>query len=145
MRHHYKRRFGARPADRGSATVFAALAAIGLLLMVGLVIDGAGRLRAAGRADRIAAEAARAATEAANTRGATITLDPDAAVAAAQAYLSGEGVTGTVALVGARTVQVTATVTGHDLLLSLAGGGAYALTRTERASLAVGVTTGDTG
>ena len=125
-------------------TVFTALAAVALLLIIGLVVDGGERMRAVGRADRIAAEAARAAVEAADTRGPTLTLDRPAAIAAATAYLRTAGADGTVVITGPRTVRVTATVTGRYLILGLAGAGSYQVAGTATASLSVGVTTGDT-
>jgi Flp pilus assembly protein TadG len=130
--------------EAGMITVFTSLAAVALLLMVGFVVDGGGRMRAVGRADRIAAEAARAAVEAADTRGPTLTLDHLAAVAAANAYLRAAGATGTVTVTGPRTVRVTATVTGHYLILGLVGASSYEVAGAATASLAVGVTTGDT-
>ena len=50
--------------QRGSVTVFFAVAAIGLFAMVGLVVDGGTKVKAIQRADRVAAEAARAAGQA---------------------------------------------------------------------------------
>ncbi|SRR6266536_3228936 len=129
--------------DGGTVTVIAALAGLALLLMAGLVVDGGGRLRAAGRADRIAGEAARAAVEAADTRRATLVLDRHAAVAAAQAYLRTAGVSGVVAIAGPRTVRVTVAVTGDYLILGLVGAGRYAVTGTAEATLSVGVGPGD--
>jgi Flp pilus assembly protein TadG len=134
------RAVNARRPDRGSVTVLAALAGLAMLLMAGLVVDGAGRLRAAGRADRIAAEAARAAAQAADTRRPTLTLDRPAAVRAARRYLAEAGVTGTVTITGPRTVQVAVSVPGHDLILGLLGHPDYTLTRQATASIAVGVT-----
>jgi hypothetical protein len=113
-----------------------------LLLMAGLVVDGAGQLRAAGRADRLAAEAARAAVQAADTRGPALTLDQPAAARAARAYLAAAGVTGTVTTTGPRTVQVTVTVPGHYLILGLVGAADYTATGQAAATLAVGVTAG---
>jgi len=125
--------------DRGSVTVLAALAGLAMLLLAGLVVDGGGRLRAAGRADRVAAEAARAAAQAADTRGPALTLDHPAAVAAARRYLTAAGLTGTVTITGPRTVRVTASVRGHDLILGLLGHPGYAITRRASATIAVGV------
>jgi len=143
LRRHYRSR-AALAGDRGTVTVLAALCGLALLLMVGLVVDGGGRLRAVGRADRIAGEAARAAAEAADTRHATLALDRPAAVAAGQAYLRTAGVGGTVAVTGPRTVRVRVTVAGSDLILGLAGAGRYTVTGTAEATLSVGVDTGDT-
>jgi hypothetical protein len=127
-------------------TVFTALAAFALLLlMAGLVVDGAGRMRALGRADRIAAEAARAGAEAADTRGPTLVLDRPAARAAAASYLRAAGVAGTVTVTGPRTVAVVVTVTGTDAILGLVAAGTYAVTGSGQATLSAGVETGDAG
>ena len=127
--------------EAGTVTVFTALIALALLLLAGLVVDGGGRLRAVGRADRIAAEAARAAVEAVNTRGRTLVLDRPAAVAAATAYLHTAGATGTVTITGPRTVHVSAVLSGHYLIVSLTGTTSYQVTGTATATLAIGVTT----
>jgi hypothetical protein len=129
-----------RRSDRGSITVLAALAGLAVLLLAGLVLDGAGRLRAAARAERVAAETARAAAQAADTRGPALTVDRAAAARAARRYLSAAGVTGTVGFTGPRCVQVAVTVRGHDLILGLLGHPDYTLTRQATATLAVGVT-----
>lgn len=128
--------------DEGMVTVFTALAALALLLMIGLVVDGAGRMRAVGRADRVAAEAARAAVEAADTRGTTLTLDRVAATAAAQSYLRSAGLSGTVTVTGPRTVRVTVTVPGEYQILGVIGAGGYQVEGTAEATLTVGVDTG---
>jgi Flp pilus assembly protein TadG len=124
-------------------TVFTALAAVALLLVLGLVVDGSGRLRAASRADRVAAEAARAGVEAVDTRGHTLVLDRPAAIAAATAYLHAAGASGTVTVTGPRTVRVTVTITGHTLILGLTGHPDYQLSRTATATLTTGVTAPD--
>ena len=129
--------------DRGTVTVLAALSGLALLLMVGLVVDGGARLRAVGRADRIAGEAARAAVQAADTRQATLGLDRPAALAAARGYLHTAGVGGTVTVAGPRTVRVTLAVSGSDLILGVAGAGRYTVTGTAEATLSVGVGPGD--
>lgn len=128
--------------DGGMVTVFTALAALALLLMVGLVVDGAGRMRAVGRADRVAAEAARAAVEAADTRGTTVTLDRAAATAAAQSYLRSAGLSGTVTVTGPRTVRVTVTVPGQYLILGVIDADGYQVDGSAEATLTVGVDTG---
>ena len=137
------RRQGRGGGDRGMVTVFTALAALALLLMVGLVVDGGGRMRAVGLADRIAADAARAAVEAVDTRGQTITLDRPTAEAAATAYLRSAGVTGRVTLTGPRTVHVEVTVEGTYLILGIVGSSRYEVTGSADAGLSVGVESGD--
>jgi len=83
--------------DDGRVAVFYAILAPCLIAMLGLVIDGGGKIRALQRADNIAAEAARAAGQAINAPEAILggrkELDPDAAVAAAHAYIAAAGAT----------------------------------------------------
>ncbi|TDD41384.1 hypothetical protein [Saccharopolyspora elongata] len=80
-----------------------------LLLVFALLVDGADRLRVLARADAVAAEAARAALTALNTRGTTLSIDAHTATAAARRYLADTSHTGTVTLDSATTVRVTVT------------------------------------
>ncbi|MGW0891508.1 hypothetical protein [Saccharopolyspora gregorii] len=80
-----------------------------LLLLLALVIDGADRMRALARADDAAAEAARAALTAVDTRSPQITLDTATARSAAQDALAASGHHGEIQLDAARTVRVTVT------------------------------------
>ncbi|MGW1680086.1 hypothetical protein [Saccharopolyspora sp. NPDC002376] len=105
MTHHNE------PSDTGSVTVLVAVLVPCLLLVCSLVADGADRLRALTRADAIAAEAARAALTALDTRGPTLTLDTHTATTSAQHYLAATGHTGRITVDGAATVQVTVTHT----------------------------------
>ncbi|MFF2792593.1 hypothetical protein ACFVT6_38600, partial [Streptomyces sp. NPDC058049] len=88
---------------------------VALLGIIGLAIDGGGKLRATERADAVAMEAARAAGQAidpaAAVNGEGIRVDPEAAQAAAYAYLSRTGSQGTVGLSADRS-QLTVTVQG---------------------------------
>jgi len=126
--------------DRGSVTVFAALAGLALLLMTGLVVDGAATLRASARAEQVAAEAARAAAQAADTRGTAIRIDQPAATRAARAYLAAAGVGGRIRFTGPGTVEVTTTVHGRYLILGVLGAAGYTRYGTARVTLAVGGT-----
>ncbi|MFF3934116.1 pilus assembly protein TadG-related protein [Streptomyces hirsutus] len=132
--------------DRGSMSLFFALTAVALLMVMGLLVDGGGALNAANRATSAAQEAARAAGQqldvAQAVEGSAITLDPDAAVAAAQDYLAAVGLQGSAEItddgrsltvnvrdsyttyfaqfVGVGTISVTGTATAH--LQTQAGG-----------------------
>lgn len=94
-----------------------------LLLVLALVVDGTSQLRVQSRAEAVAAETARAAGTAINTRSNTIQLDPAAAQHAAHAYLARTGHTGSVHISPGGTVQATAVHTepaaigllGHEL------------------------------
>jgi Flp pilus assembly protein TadG len=95
--------------DAGAVTVLVAALLPALLLVFALVVDGTDQLRVQSRADAIAAEAARAAGTAVNTRGATVDLDPAAARHAAQSYLAARGHSGSILLSPGGTVRATAT------------------------------------
>ena len=97
-----------QPREDGSVTVLVAALLPALLLVLALVVDGTNQLRVQSRADAIAAEAARAAGTAVNTRGTTVQLDPAAARDAAQRYLAASGHTGTIQLSPGGTVRATA-------------------------------------
>jgi hypothetical protein len=132
---------GARPVgETGRVSVFLAIALAGVLILVGMVDDGGGRLRAMQRADNIAAEAARAAGQAidgpAAIQGGDKLLERAQAVRAAQAYLAAAGVRGTVSVSGDRkSVQVGVEITEQTAMLSLIGISSYHVTGTATAVL----------
>lgn len=136
---------GSAPANRetGRVSVFLAIALAGVLILIGMVDDGGGRLRARQRADNIAAEAARAAGQAINgpsaIEGGEKLLDPAEAVRAARAYLAAAHVTGT-ATVGRdlKSVQVDVQITEPTAMLSLIGISSYQVTGHATAILVTG-------
>lgn len=101
--------------DDGGIAVYVAILTIVLLSIIGLVLDGGGKLRATERADALAIEAARAAGQAvdpaAAITGQAIRVDPQAAAAAALAYLHQARTDGRVTISPDRTHL---TVTVHD-------------------------------
>ncbi|MET9734563.1 pilus assembly protein TadG-related protein [Streptomyces sp. NPDC006458] len=127
-------------------SLFFALISVSLLMVMGLLVDGSGALNAANRATSAAQEAARSAGQQLNVpqavEGSSITIDPDAAVAAAQDYLAAAGLEGSAEItdggrsltvnvrdsyqtyfaqfVGVGTIHVTGTATAH--LQTQAGG-----------------------
>ena len=112
--------------QRGSVTVFFAVTAIGLFAMVGLVVDGGTKVKAIQRADRVAAEAARAAGQAIDVPTAIVgdvpVVRPADAVAAAEAYLSASGLQGSVTVLdGGLRVQVRTTADERTIFLGLIG------------------------
>jgi hypothetical protein len=113
-------------------SVFLAIALAGVLILIGMVDDGGGRLRAMQRADNVAAEAARAGGQAINgptaIQGGAKVLDAVQAKRAAQAYLASAGVPGTVNLVGDTKVQVEVQITEQTRMLSLIGISSYQVT-----------------
>ncbi|CAM5290101.1 membrane protein [Streptomyces spiroverticillatus] len=127
-------------------SLFFAVATIGVLTVMGLLVDGGGALNAGNRATSLAQEAARAAGQqldpAQAVQGTAITVDPDAAAGAARDYLAAANLQGDVtvndggqtltvtvhdtyttvfgALVGLATINVTGTADAH--LQTQAGG-----------------------
>ena len=113
-----------REAERGAIGVFLAVLAPGLLLIVGLAVDGGAKVAATQRANAIADEAARAGGQALDVSAALtgqVRVDPAAAVAAAQDYLSRTGVQGTVTVVDSDTLQVSTTISEPTTFLGLIG------------------------
>ena len=108
--------------ERGSVSVWLALAAVALVLCVGIAVDLGGQVHAQQRACGIAAQAARTAGEevaaAQAIRGQTPTVDVAAAKRAASAYLAQAGVTGTVTVRSGNVLDVTVTDTYTPMFLS---------------------------
>ncbi|WP_407842117.1 hypothetical protein ACE1OC_42965 (plasmid) [Streptomyces sp. DSM 116496] len=131
--------------DQGGISVYAAIVTVALLAIVGLAIDGGGKLRATERADAVAMEAARAAGQAIDpasaVNGTGIRVDPEAAAAAAQAYLARVGSQGSTTL-SADGTQLTVTVRGSytTKFLPVVGIGSMEVTGHGSARLLHGVT-----
>lgn len=135
----------ARLDDRGGVTVFVAVCVIALIGIIGVAVDGGSTMRATERADYIAGEAARAGGQAIDPadaiNGRAIVVDPQAAAAAAQAYLRSAGATGTVSVSGdGKTLTVTVTGTYDTKFLSVLGIGSLPVTGHGKATLLHGVT-----
>lgn len=112
--------------EHGAVTLFLAIAAVGLMAMAGLVVDGGAKVRAAQRADRLAAEAARAAGQAVDLtsalRGDSIRVDRRGAITAAAEYLRASGADGRVTVSGdGRAIVVTTRTTAPTVFLGLIG------------------------
>ncbi len=115
-----------RPAagERGSLAVFLAVLVPGLLLVIGLAVDGGAKVAATQRANAVADEAARAGGQALDVAAALtgqLRVDPAAAVTAAQDHLARSGVPGAVTVVDGDTLQVTTTLTEPTAFLGLVG------------------------
>lgn len=107
--------------ERGSATPFVLIVAVGLLIMVGLVVDGGGQINAKDQANSVAQSAARAAAvNISDATGGTPVIDSARAQAAAQNYIAAAGKTGNVSVNG-NNVTVTVTGTYQTIFLSLVG------------------------
>lgn len=131
-------------SDDGSVTLFCCIAGVGLLIAVGLVVDGGAKVRALHRADRLAAEAGRAGGQSINIRAAITgdapMVDANAAIRAARAYLLAEGVSGTTSVVdGGRSLVVDVTSTTPTLFLGLMGVSSFTVHGTATVTLVRGV------
>lgn len=131
--------------DDGTLTLFTVITVIGLLIAVAFIADAGEKLQAGQQASGIAEQAARAGagqvnTSAAYAGGGPFTTSPARAAAAARAYLSQTGHTGTVTITGDRTIQVTVTVTRPAILTSVIGISRLSATGTATATLLQGIT-----
>lgn len=108
--------------ERGDSAVALLVIVPTLLLLVGLVIDGAGKIQAQEQATAIAQSAARAAANAGATPGSggsdVASINPGAARQAAQQFLAASGASGEAQTTGAQ-VQVTARVSYQPKFLPI--------------------------
>ncbi|MGW4951512.1 Tad domain-containing protein [Streptomyces parvulus] len=131
--------------DRGGVTAFVAVCVIALIGIIGVAVDGGSKMRATERADYLAGEAARAGGQAIEPSdaitGRAVVVDPQAAAAAAQAYLRSADATGTVSVTDdAKTLTVTVTGSYDTRFLSVVGIGSLRVTGHGKATLLHGVT-----
>lgn len=137
------RRAAVRP-DAGTASIILVLLAPALFGVAGLVVDGGRAINARQRAADQAEQAARAASDALDVSalraGAPLVLDPLAARAAAERYLTAAGATGSVAVSGG-TVRVTVAGTTPTAFLAVLGIGRINVTGTATARPARGIVT----
>ena len=114
-----------RHDERGSVSVWLALAALTIVLCVGIAVDLGGHVHAQQRARSLAAQAARTAGEevaaAQAVRGQTPTVDVAAAKQAASAYLAQAGVTGSVGVRPGNVLEVTVTDSYTPMFLASIG------------------------
>jgi hypothetical protein len=121
-----RRASSGEPSERGAVSLFVAIAVVGLLALAGLVVDGGAKVRAVQRADRIAAEAARAAGQAVDLtvvmQGGGVRVDRRAALVAAESHLRASGVEGSARVVdGGRGIAVSTTISAPTVFLGLIG------------------------
>lgn len=116
-----------RRDEQGSITLFFITMGLALFLVVGLVVDGGGKIRALQRANTVADQAARAGGQAINgpqaIKGDGASIDVAAARAAAQAYLNRAGVGGSVAVVDGTHLRVSTITHYNPVFLGLMGMG----------------------
>lgn len=111
--------------ERGSISIWLALGAFVMIILVGLAVDLGGQVQAKQRAHDIAAQAARAGGEqvqaAPAVEGQYLAIDTIAAKKAAENYLTASGVTGTVTITGGDTITVDVTDAYHPKFLTIVG------------------------
>jgi Flp pilus assembly protein TadG len=134
-----------RDRESGSVTLFFVVAALALFAMIGLVVDGGTKIRAAQQADALAAEAARAGGQAitvpAAVRGDTALAQPAQAVQAAQSYLRDNALSGSVRVTdGGRRIVVHVSVARPTVFLGLIGVTSMTVEGNAQARLVRGVT-----
>jgi len=112
-------------SQRGATSVFFAGVVMALFMVVGLVVDGTGMVKATQQADQIAQQAARQAGQAVTADSLIlgqkqVTLDPVAAKTAAAKYLTSAGATGSVTVSG-DTIRIRVQHAYQPLFLSMFG------------------------
>ncbi|QAY63531.1 pilus assembly protein [Xylanimonas allomyrinae] len=126
-----------RDDERGSVSAWAVLAAVGMVLLVGLVVDLGGQLTVQQHARAVAAQAARAGSERLDAPqailGRSASVDVGAAKAAARGYLEAAGVSGTVTVRDGTTVTVAVSDTYDTVFLAVIGIGRLDVTGTASA------------
>jgi len=106
MRRHRLR----RRDERGSVSIWLVTSSFVMMVLVGLAVDLGGQVHAQQRAHDVAAQAARAGGQqvqaSAAIQGGPLSVDTDAARAAAQGYLAVADVDGSVSISGGDTITV---------------------------------------
>lgn len=109
----------------GLISIWLALAAFVMMILVGLAVDLGGQVHAKQRAHDLAAQAARVGGEqlqaAPAVEGQYLAIDAPAARSAAEDYLTASGVTGTVTITGGDTITVDVIDTYSLRFLSIVG------------------------
>ena len=112
-----------RNDERGSITPMFVVFVPALVLVIGLVIDGAGKIQANEHAQSIASGASRAAANAVASEvivNGGLSLDNHRAQIAARDYIEAAGMTGTVTVTG-NEIQVTVETTYATKFISIVG------------------------
>lgn len=125
--------------DRGSVTVWLALAFFVMIVLVGVAVDLTGQVHAQQHARDVAAQAARVGGEQVNApnavRGISASVNIPQAVTAARAYLASSGVEGSVSIANGTTLVVSTTDTYQTKFLSIMGLGSMRVSGSAEARL----------
>jgi len=110
--------------DRGSVTIWLALASFVMVVLVGVAVDLSGQVYAQQHARDIAAQAARTAGQqidaAQGVRGVSAKTNTEQAIAAAKSYIAAAGLSGDASVTGT-TITVTVADTYETKFLSIIG------------------------
>ncbi|KAB1660303.1 hypothetical protein F8O01_02955 [Pseudoclavibacter chungangensis] len=131
-----------RQPERGSVQLFLILTVVTLVVVVGLVVDGGGKVQLATDAQHVASSAARAATNAISAEtvaGHALSIDALLATQVAEDYIENADMTGTVSVDGA-TITVTTEAVYATRFVSLIGISTLTVSGTATASLIDGPT-----
>jgi Flp pilus assembly protein TadG len=134
-----------RDPEQGSFTVFLAVLAVALFVLLGLVIDGGRAVAAQGAAAGDAEQAARLGADQISVeaiRSGVVSIDPTAATKVADAYLQAVGSPGVVTVVG-QTVSVNIESSEPTVVLGMIGIEQIGISATASATNVHGVTRED--
>lgn len=112
-----------RDPEQGSFTVFLAVLAVALFVLLGLVVDGGRAVAAQGAAAGDAEQAARLGADQISVeaiRSGVVSIDPAAAIRVADTYLNAIGSPGVVTVVG-QTVSVNVQSSEPTVVLGMIG------------------------
>jgi hypothetical protein len=131
--------------ERGGLSLMIVVLFVVLAALAGIVVDGGAKLTADETAAALAQEAARAGATTVNVSSAyasgSFVVDQSQALSAARNYLVSAGYDRfTAAVVGARAIRVSVTITEPTKFLSLIGIDSFTSTGTATAFLLTGVT-----
>ena len=130
--------------DRGAASLFAGIAALGVFVGIGISVDGGAKIRATQQADSYAEEAGRAAGQAilaaVSIQGGRPVLDRARAERVAQNYLHAAGIAGSAHITGPSTLTVDTTITRSTVFFGLVGIGEFTVHGHAEVRLVRGVT-----
>jgi len=132
-------------SEEGSFTVFLAVLAVALFVLLGLVIDGGRAVAAQGAATGEAEQAARLGADQISItaiRSGVVSIDPAAATRVADAYLRAVGSPGVVTVVG-QTVNVNVESSEPTVILGMIGLEQIGISATASATDVHGVTRED--
>ncbi|RKE22588.1 pilus assembly protein TadG-related protein [Streptomyces sp. TLI_171] len=143
---------GVNGRDRGSISVMVAITAVSLVVVVGLVLDFGGQLRAMERADALAQEAARIGGQQLDIdrlrAGQGYHFDRQAAEDAARDYLRSRGVNGDITFpdrANTTTFSVACSTNYRTALLGVVNIDSLTVQGHGKATLVHGITEGTTG